>query len=217
MTDMYEWLGVVDNGMLMPFEPGETVRISKDFGGGVGQFVGFNPSRGKAIVNVKGSHNEYTLADLESVVNPATSYYVGNTGEQRYDELQNGTHYLPDKPELQPGQMVKIDGLYSAGNGQGFGVFQAYSLDGQSALCNVDSKVLSFHIDKVTPAQEEIQSDTFADTNNDGSLSPMSFNDNRSDVDAQVDARMLELEKWMQVMTNGRFRKTDAGKPKWKT
>jgi len=212
MSDMYDWLNIVKESIDLPFRPGETVQISKDHGGGVGQFIDFRLGSGKAVINVKGEDREYILDDLSPVVDPSNSYYKGNTEEQRYDEVQNDEHWLPDKPELQPGQMVVIDGMYSAGNGKGYGVFQAYSLDGQSALCNVDSKILTFHIDNVTAAEEQIQSDTFGDTGNDGSMSPMSIDRNTTS-----DTRMNDLERWMQVITNGRFRKTDAGKSKWKT
>jgi len=212
MSDMYDWLDIVSESIKLPFRPGETVQISKDHGGGVGRFVDFNIGHGKAIVDVKGDQREYILDDLSPVVDPTVSYYDNNTAEQRYDEVQGGEHWLPDKPELQPGQMVVIDGMYSAGNGKGYGVFQSYSLDGQSVLCNVDSKVLTFHVDNVKPAQEEIESNTFGETGNDGSMSPMSI-----DRNADSDDRMEDLEKWMQVVTNGRFRKTDAGKAKWNT
>lgn len=177
MSDMYKFLAIVTEAGVVNFKPGETVLISKEYGGGVGQFVEFTPGRGVCVVNIKGEPQELPIESLETAVDPSTSYYDGNTGEQRYNEIEDGCHYLPDKPDLQPGQMVKIDNLYGAGNGAGYGVFVAYALDGKSAICNVDSEECSYPIEYISTADEKDQSDQFMDTDNDGSLSPISYGD----------------------------------------
>lgn len=183
MSDMYTWLTAINGGQTIPFEEGEVVQISKEYGGGVGQYVGFSPVSGKCIVDVKGTNQEYPVDDLEAVVDSADSFYVGNSEEQRYDEIDNDVHSLPDKPELQAGDMVKINDIYGAGNGEGFGVFVAYALDGKSVICNVDSQDGTYPISNVTLAPEERAADNFASTGNDGSLSPMSYGeDNRDEI-----------------------------------
>lgn len=105
------------------------------------------------------------------------------------------------KPELQPGDMIRIENVFGVGNGEGFGVFQAYSLDGDTAICNVDSRVLSFPVEFVSLSPEQNCEDKFASTGNDGSLSPMSLvHDENEEIKNIGEAKMGNLESWMHMI-----------------
>ena len=204
MSDIYKWLEIVSNVLRQddstspPGLDSDMVIISDKFGGGVGKVISYSDDGSMVTVDAKGQHITLPVSEVSDAVDPSVSYYNNNTAEQHYDEVDSGEHCLRDKPEFRAGDVVKIDGLYGAGNGEGYGVFQSYSLDGQTALCNVDSKIISLPVEVLSHSEEHACND-FEDTNNDGSLSPMSYGeDNRLEI--QKEDAMNDLEKWIKIV-----------------
>lgn len=194
MSDMQKWITLCESHR----PGGQVVQISQNKGGGLGKFVKYSESGTSAMVDVKGDVREYAVEDL---TDPIEGYYEEELekSNQRYGEIEGGNHYLPDKPELQPGQTVEVNNIYGSGNGAGYGQFVAYSLDGTSAIVNFDGSDRSVPIDAIKKAPEETSEENFASTGNDGSMSPMSTAGDNVDEIRIGESKMDEFEKWLNV------------------
>lgn len=138
------------------------------------------------------------------------SVYTGNIEQQQHIDLDNDEHADSGKPDLQSGQRVIVDKLY--GPGAGHGVFVAYSLDGQSAVCNIDSVDQSIPVEFVSRDPADSRKAEFQSTADDGEMSPLSTGEkNRADIrsvstkpaESKKESPMEDLEKWMKVIEDG--------------
>lgn len=199
MSDIERWMKIVTEGTL---QKGETVNISRNRGGGVGTFVGYTSDGSKVVLDIKGNQAEFDLDDIEEVITGNEPCEIAQMQQDQFQSVENGHHVLKDKPEMQSGDTVEVEGLYGAGNGRGYGVFVAYSHDGTTCIVNVDGKERSIQQDLVTLAPEGRSEDRFASTGNDGSLSPMSYT-NRTEMEKDDDMDSHDsndLRKLMQTM-----------------
>lgn len=184
MTDLYKWINLISKNF--DFQPNETVRIDMEYGGGVGKFLRLGMGGNTAIIDIKGNIAEYPLDNVDRVVTGEQNIYDEPETHQ-YSDFQadavgnadgvDQAHELNDKPELTPGDMVEVDGAFGVGNGKGYGVFVGYSLDGFTALVNIDSQVKSFPSEYVSVSSAVADAEEFLSTGNDGALSPLSYGD----------------------------------------
>lgn len=193
MTDLYKWINIVSKNF--EFQPDEAVQIDREYGGGVGRFVRLGIDGSTALVDMKGNILEFPLDNIDRVVTGEENIYDEPETHQYSDfEADAGVHELNDKPEILPGKMVEIDGAFGAGNGKGHGVFMGYSLDGATALVNIDSQIKSFRVEMVSVSSAVEDAEEFASTGNDGALSPLSFGDENKLIASDEDAITIEIE-----------------------
>lgn len=185
MSDIRKWIQLLSEDSIMK---GSAVKLSDDFGGGVGTFQQLaedNPDI--AIVNVKGNTQEIPLTSLQKVLDQDSEY-----GE---DPCYNIT------PDLfEPGASVRVKNLYGGGTGDGYGVFIAYSTDGNTAIVNVDSEERSIPVDLVYPSDEQQAKDDFSSSGSDGSQSP--FTSAGDNVQDKGTSSMSDMERWMDAVNN---------------
>lgn len=177
MSDIRKWINIVSESSL---EPGNAVKLADNYGGGIGEFAGLSSDGTSAFVNVKGQRQEVPVSSLEKVLAAHGNYQ------------DNPTNIIVPS-ELNVGDRVRIEGLFGASIGPGYGIFMAYSTDGCSAICTVDSEERSFPVDLVYPADENKQKQDFNSTGSDGSQSPVA----NHGKDKQMNG-MDQMSAWMR-------------------
>lgn len=140
--------------------PGATVTLSQRYGGGMGTVDIYNDGDETAIIDVKGSQLEVPVDELELAISSDACTTIVQV------EVQ--------KAEIKPGDQVRVTGMFGSGCGEGFGIFVAHSLDGQSAIVNIDSQDTSVPIELVSLAPEQTDIDNFNTCGGDGTMSPVS-------------------------------------------
>ena len=186
MSDMRKWIQLLSEDGI---ERGSAVKLSDDYGGGVGTFEQLSEDNPEvAIVNVKGNSQEVPLTSLQKVLDQSREYDE--------DPCYNIT------PDLfEPGASVRVKNLWGSGTGDGYGVFVNYSTDGQTAIVVVDSEERSVPVDLVYPADEQEAKDDFQSAGSDGSESPFtSAGDNVQDDQGR--SKMSDMERWMDAVSN---------------
>jgi len=185
MSDIRKWMQILSEDSI---EQGSAVKLSDDYGGGIGTFERLSEDNPDiAVINVKGTAQEIPLTSLQKVLDQDHEY-----GE---DPCYNIT------PDLfEPGASVRVKNLYGGGTGDGYGVFVAYSTDGQTAIVNVDSEERSIPVDLVYPADEQCAKDNFASVGSDGSQSP--FTSAGDNVQDKGISKMSDMERWMDAVSN---------------
>jgi hypothetical protein len=191
MSDIMKWIQLLSEDSITK---GSAVKLSDEYGGGVGTFEQLaedNPEI--AIVNVKGNTQEIPLTSVQKVIAQDSKY-----GE---DPCYNIT------PELfEPGASVCIKNLYGGGTGDGYGVFIAYSTDGNTAIVNVDSQQRSIPVDLVYPSGEQQAKDEFCSSGGDGSQSP--FTSAGNNVQDKGRSNMSDMERWMDAVNTPKTEST---------
>lgn len=185
MSDIRKWMQLLSEDSI---EKGSAVKLSDDWGGGIGTFEQLSEDNPEiAIINIKGTPQEIPLTSLQKVLDQDHAY-----GE---DPCYNIT------PDLfEPGASVRIKNLYGGGTGDGYGVFVAYSTDGQQAIVTVDSEERVVPVDLVYPADEQEAKDNFASVGSDGSESP--FTSAGDNVQDKGQSKMSDMERWIDAVSN---------------
>ena len=194
MSDIRKWMQLLSEDSI---EKGSAVKLSDDYGGGVGTFEQLSEDNPEvAIINVKGSSQEIPLTSLQKVLDQEREY-----GE---DPCYNIT------PDLfEPGASVRVKNLWGSGTGDGYGIFVAYSTDGQTAIVNVDSEDRSVPVDLVYPADEQQAKDDFASCGSDGSQSP--FTSAGDNVQDKGISKMSDMERWINAVSD---KQQESAQPK---
>jgi hypothetical protein len=143
---------------------------------------------------------QQSRSEFDDNTEAKASVYAGQIKQHQNIDVSAEDHLLRDKPELQAGQKVVIDQLY--GPGAGHGVFVAYSLDGRSAICNIDSVDQSIPVEFISRDSADVSREEFSSTGSDGCMSPLSAREqNTSDLTVNnKDVHMEDLEKWMKTI-----------------
>jgi len=185
MSDMRKWMQLLSEDSI---EKGSAVKLSDDYGGGIGTFEQLSEENPElAVINMKGNVQEIPLLSLQKVLAAPTEY-----GD---DPCYNIT---PN--QYAPGASVRVKNLYGGGTGDGYGVFVAYATDGATAIINVDSEDRTIPVDLVYPADEQQAKDDFQSTGGDGSQSPMTCaGDNVQDKGM---TNMSNMERWMDAVSD---------------
>lgn len=144
--------------------------------------------------------SQQSRSEFDDDTEARASVYAGQIKQHQNIDVSAEDHLLRDKPELQAGQKVVIDQLY--GPGAGHGVFVAYSLDGRSAICNIDSVDQSIPVEFISRDSADVSREEFSSTGSDGCMSPLSAREqNTSDLTVNnKDVHMEDLEKWMKTI-----------------
>ena len=193
MSDIRKWMQLLSEDSI---EQGSAVKLSDDFGGGIGTFDKLSEDNPEvAIVNVKGNNQEVPLTSLQKVLDQSREYDE--------DPCYNIT------PDLfEPGTSVRVKNLWGSGTGDGYGIFINYSTDGQTAIVNVDSEERSVPVDLVYPANEQEAKDDFQSSGSDGSESPFtSAGDNVQDNQGR--SKMSDMERWISAVSESNYSNDD--------
>jgi len=219
MSNLRKWINLVESipaeladqpPRKVMFKKDATVMVSPRVGGGTGRFMEYT-SNG-AMIDIKGVARELAHEDF-------------SVPERDYDEpLAKGNDWfhvstqpdtvgsLKDKPEFRPGDMVKVADVYGTVIGPGYGVFIAYSTSGNECIVSFDDKEIVVPTSNVGSVLEQNAKDNFAQTDNDGALSPMSLGSENVKVDVsepQVNININgtnnmdqrdEFSKWMSAI-----------------
>jgi hypothetical protein len=180
----------------------DTVYVSPAAGGGVGRFVSY--TKNGAIIDIKGVFRELNLDNFSSLDQQyRDAFSKGNewfhqTAGKDTPGAQN------DKPEFRAGDIVRIEDVYGAVIGPGFGVFIAYSTSGQECIISFDNKEIVVPTANVSPVLEQESKDNFSEMDNDGNLSPISFGTSNVKVEENIKEPAMDqrddFSKWISTV-----------------
>jgi hypothetical protein len=209
MSDLRKWLTIMESvPAIFPNQPDPTTLIKKDAtvmvspscGGGVGRYMHSTPNG--AMIDIKGiarelSENDFSLPERDY----EDSYQKGNDWFHMSKEPATPGR-MNDKPEFRAGDMVKIADVYGSVIGPGFGVFIAYSTNGQECIVSFDDEEMLVPVENVGAVLEQGAKDNFDEMDNDGNLSPMSFGQENVKVEKGEPAmdHRDEFSKWVSTV-----------------
>ena len=169
----------------------DTVTVSPRAGGGVGRFVQYTQEG--AVIDIKGIMRELSADDFSE---PVRGLDTGNDWFHVSQE-QDTVGTMNDKPEFRSGDMVKIDDVYGAVIGPGFGIFVAYSTDGKKCIVSFDGKEILVPVANISSVVEQNAKNNFDEVDNDGNLSPMSLGSQNIKIEEPAMDHRDEFSKWM--------------------
>lgn len=182
MSNLRKWMNLMESvpaqladqpPRRVMFKKDATVMVDPRVGGGTGRFMEYTPNG--AMVDIKGIAMELAHGDFSA---PERDYDepLAKGNDWFHMSLQPDTvGSMKDKPEFRPGDMVKIADVYGTVIGPGYGIFIAYSTSGNECIISFDDKEIVVPTSSVGAVLEQNAKDSFAQTDNDGALSPMSL------------------------------------------
>lgn len=194
MNDFRKWIDIVNENSTIDQT---IVKIDPSVGGGTGAILDFSDEIDAISVAINGG-TEIIVVD-PSLITPLDDSFIRHD-DQHYDEIAAGIHRTRGAPEIAAGEMVRVDNRYGLGNGEGYGVFVANSLNGESVIVNIDGVDVSVPSNFVTVAPEEISGSVCAN-HNDGALSPMSFGGkNKISVERNGDDNVNSMDSIANIL-----------------
>ena len=214
MSDLKKWMNIV-NEQLPPtlidppekqesFDKHSTVLISPDLGGGIGR-IKDTSNTGTHHVDVKGIEMELPTDKLSlSRADDTDPLMQPSNNIMHINVLKDMNDLLRDRPDPQTGDLVRIDNVYGTAIGPGFGIFMAYSTNGQDAIVSFDDTIITVPVEQISSVVEQEANDKFAQTGNDGAMSPMSLTtNNRVTIGDKQMSHKEEFSKWMDAVEEG--------------
>jgi hypothetical protein len=207
MSEIRKWLKIMESvPAILTQQPPKDNRIKRDatvmvnanIGGGTGRFMHYTPNG--AMIDIKGVAKELAEDEFSLPQRDYEDPYVQGNDWDHATDTDDTEGTMNDKPELSPGDMVRISDVYGSVIGPGFGVFVAYSTSGKECIVSFDSKEIVVPMENISSVVEQEAKDNFDDMDNDGNLSPMSFgSDNVKIEEPEMDHRD-EFSKWMETV-----------------
>lgn len=212
MSDIKKWMKIVESVSPVLASQSPSVNMERDsvvalgprVGGGVGRFVKFT-GNGGALIDVKGVVREFADGDFSPL---DRSTETGNDWfHMSVTDDTLGTSN--SSPEFKPGDMVKIADVYGTVIGPGFGVFIGYGTTGEDCIILFDGKQIVVPVENVASVLEQDAKDNFSETDNDGTLSPMSLGSDNVKIEQPQTGMSVqeptmdhkdEFTKWMEAV-----------------
>lgn len=188
------------------FKKDDTVTIVPSSGGGIGRFQQY--TKNGALVDIKGVLRELSVEEFLPLKRDYEDPYEQGNKWSHSTVTPDTIGTMNDKPEFRPGDMVRVQDVYGAVIGPGFGVFVAYSTSGEEAIISQDNRQIVVPIKNVVAIKEQEAKNNFSETDNDGNLSPMSLGKENLKIEEAVMDQKDEFSKWMSAVEEAL--KTDA-------
>lgn len=228
MSDIRKWLKIMESiPSVFPDQPtpdrvikqDATVMVDPRVGGGTARYMHSTPNG--AMVDVKGIAKELPSDDFGLPERDYEDPYQKGNDWFHMTQEPDSPGRMNDKPELRPGDMIKIADVYGTVIGPGMGVFVAYGTTGKDAVVSFDGKEMLVPVANIAAALEQNSKDNFGEMDNDGNLSPMSFGSENRVKEVHIEKQEPamdhrdEFSKWMstveEAMTGNMPSSVDVG------
>ena len=213
MSDIRKWLKIMESvPSVFPDQPtpdrvikqDATVMVDPRVGGGTARYMHSTPDG--AMVDIKGIARELPQDDFGLPERDYEDPYQKGNDWFHMTQEPDSPGRMNDKPELRPGDMIKIADVYGTVIGPGMGVFVAYGTTGKDAVVSFDGKEMLVPVANIAAALEQNSKDNFGEMDNDGNLSPMSFGSENRVKEVHIEKQEPamdqrdEFSKWMSTV-----------------